>query len=45
LLSDIRNSIQLKNCKDAGICFCYRYYSASNGKIHMIQKFTPKDYK
>lgn len=45
LLSDIKNSIQLKTCKDAGISFCYRYYSARCGKIHMQQIFTPKDYK
>ena len=45
LLSDIKNSIQLKSCKDAGISFCYRYYSARSGKIQMLQKFTSKDYK
>ena len=45
LLSDIKNSIQLKTLKDAGISFCYRYYSARSGKVLMQQKFTPKDYK
>ena len=45
LLSDIKNSIQLKTLKDAGISFCYRYHSARSGKILMLQKFTPKDYK
>lgn len=45
LLSEIKNSIQLKNCKDAGISFCYRYYSDRTGKIQMIQRFTSKDYK
>ena len=45
LLSEIKNSIQLKSCKDAGITFCYRYYSARSGKIRMLQKFTAKEYK
>ena len=45
LLSDIKNSIQLKTLKDAGISFCYRYYSSRSGKVLMQQKFTPKDYK
>lgn len=45
LLTDIKNSIQLKACKDAGITFCYRYYSDRSGKLMMIQKFTKKDYK
>ena len=45
LLTDIKNSIQLKSCKDAGISFCYRYYSTRSGKVLMLQKFTPKDYK
>ena len=45
LLSDIKNSIQLKSCKDAGITFCYRYYSHRSGKLRMLQKFTPKEYK
>lgn len=45
LLTEIKNSIQLKSCKDADISFCYRYYSARSGKVRMLQKFTPKDYK
>ena len=45
LQSDIKNSIQLKECKDAGITFCYRYYSERSGKIMMTQKFTKKDYR
>jgi hypothetical protein len=45
LLSDIKNSINLKTCKDAGMTFCYRYYSERSGKIRMLQKFTSKDYK
>jgi hypothetical protein len=45
LLSDIKNSIQLKECKDAGISFCYRYYSKRTGKVLMLQKFTKKDYR
>ena len=45
LLSDIKNSIQLKTCKDAGISFCYRYYSRRSGKVLMLQIFTSKDYK
>ena len=45
LLSDIKGSISLKSCKDAGITFCYRYYSDRSGKILMLQKFTKKDYK
>ena len=45
LLAEIKNSIQLKNCKDAGIIFCYRYYSNRSGKILMQQKFTSKEYK
>lgn len=45
LLSDIKNSIQLKSCKDAGITFCYRYYSGRSGKLMMLQKFTKKEYE
>lgn len=45
LLSSIKNSILLKECKDAGITFCYRYYSDRSGKILMKQTFTKKDYK
>jgi len=45
LLSNIKNSIQLKGCKDAGVTFCYRYYSDRSGKLLMVQKFTRKDYQ
>ena len=45
LLASIKNSIQLKGCKDAGIIFCYRYYSKRSGKLVMTQKFTRKDYQ
>ena len=45
LLSDIKNSIQLKGCKDEGIILCYRYYSHRSGKLLMKQTFTKKDYK
>lgn len=45
LLSDIKNSIQLKGCKDAGITFCYRYYSKRSGKLLMQQRFSSKEYK
>jgi len=45
LLTSIKNSIQLKGCKDAGVTFCYRYYSERSGKLMMIQKFTKKDYQ
>lgn len=45
LLSSIKNSIPLKNCKDEGVTFCYRYYSNRSGKLLMIQKFTKKDYR
>ena len=45
LLSGIKGSIALKVCKDAGVTFCYRYYSDHSGKLLMLQKFTKKDYK
>ena len=45
LLSDIKSSIPLKGCKDAGITFCYKYYSKRSGKVLMTQKFTKKDYR
>ena len=45
LLSDIKNSINLKGCKDAGVTFCYKYHSNRSGKVLMLQKFTQKDYK
>ena len=45
LLSDIKNSINLKGCKDAGVTFCYKYHSNRSGKVLMLQKFTKKDYK
>ena len=45
LLADIKNSIQLKGCKDAGVTLCYRYYSDRSGKVRMQQKFTKKDYR
>lgn len=45
LLSGIKGSITLKACKDAGVSFCYRYYSDRSGKLLMMQKFTKKDYR
>ena len=45
LLADIKNSITLKNCKDAGLTFCYRYYSDKTGKLRMVQKLTKNEYK
>lgn len=45
LLADIKNSITLKNCKDAGLTFCYRYHSDRTGKLRMVQKITENEYK
>ena len=44
LLADIKNSITLKNCKDAGLTFCYRYHSDRTGKLRMVQKITKNEY-
>lgn len=45
LLTNIRNSIQLKGYKDAGVTLCYRYYSQLSGKLLMTQQFTKEDYE
>ena len=45
LISRIRNSIELKNVKEAGMNLTYSYRSASTDKTFLEFTFTKEDYR